>query len=327
MKRTALAVFVLLVITAHAQESRGADPLEDFPDAAAGQNLFEEAHALIQRSRFDEACPKLEESDRLERAVGTEYNLAVCYELSHHPASARRMYVKVAIFASQSGKESTAKDARDRAKKLDAVVPRLVLKTPNTPAGLRVRCDDQDLDIDALQKPVELDPGPHHVVATAEGFAPFDKSVTLDEGETKEMTLLLEARPAPSAAAPPPKAAPLSDTTSEGAVPWRWVGLGVAAVGAVGAGVGGYFALHAKSERDGSGCRDGQFCPDEASAERLRGAKSDANLATVFVVGGSALLVAGVVLFVVAPSPSRPGVTMAAAAGPRSTGLQVFGSW
>ena len=307
-----------------------ADPVS----ARRADKLFKEASEALSQKRYAEACPKLEESDRLERALGTEYNLAVCYELSHHSASARRMYVKVAIFASQSGKESTAKDARDRGKKLDAVVPRLVLKMPSDAAAVKVRCDDQEVDIDALHKPLELDPGPHHVVATAAGFVTFDKNVTLDEGETQEMTVVLTPVPGAAVVAAPPKSMPPSEPVKDApndakdsAVPWRWVGLGVAAVGVVGVGVGGYLALHAKSEKDDSGCREGQFCPDDASAERLRGAKSDANLATVFVVGGSALLVAGVVLIVVAPSPSRPAVAVSAAAGPQMTGLRIVGSW
>ena len=304
--------------------SAAADPAS----ARRADKLFKEAADAITQKRYAEACPKLEESNRLERAVGTEYNLAVCYELSHRPASARRMYGKAAALASQSNKESTAKEARERAKKLDTVVPRIVLKTQTDPAAFKVRCDDQDIDVEATRRPIEVDPGPHHFVATAEGFAPFERNVPLDAGETKEINMVLDALPSAHApAAPPPKTTAPDAAKEQATVPWRWVGLGAAAVGVIGVGVGGVFALGASSAKDDSGCRDGQFCPDEASAERLRGAKSDANLATVFVVGGSVLAVAGVVLFVVAPSPSRPAVTVSASAGTQLTGLRVLGSW
>ncbi|HSO37178.1 MAG TPA: hypothetical protein VLT33_31850 [Labilithrix sp.] len=297
----------------------------DPASARRADKLFKEASEALAQKHYAEACPKLEESDRLERAVGTEYNLAVCYELSHRPAAARRMYGKVAIFASQSGKEAAAKDARASAKKLDAIVPRLVLKAPSDPT-VKVRCDDQEIDVDALQRPIELDPGSHRVVATRAGAPAFEKIVSLDEGETKEVTIVLAAGAPPAIPVAPPKqdpSSPAADEAPTGGVPWRWVGVGVAAVGLVGAGVGGYFGLRASGERDDSGCRDGQFCPDDASAERLRSAKSDANLATIFMVGGGALVATGVVIFVVAPSPARGGV----AVGPTPMGMRVAGTF
>src|SRR4051812_27749418 len=107
-----------------------ADASADPASARQADKLFKQASDALALKRYDEACPKLEESDRLERAVGTEYNLAVCYELSHRPASARRKYLEVAAFAQKVGKDATAKEATERAKKLDLVVPRLVIRAP-----------------------------------------------------------------------------------------------------------------------------------------------------------------------------------------------------
>jgi hypothetical protein len=40
-------------------------------DTVAAQALFDEAKQLMANKRFDEACPKLEESNRLDPGVGT----------------------------------------------------------------------------------------------------------------------------------------------------------------------------------------------------------------------------------------------------------------
>ena len=103
--------------------------------------------------------------------------------------------------------------------------------------------------------------------------------------------------------------------------------MGVAAVGVVGIGVGGYFALHAKSASDASGCTDGRSCPDQASADRLRSAKSDADLATVLFIAGGALAVTGGVIFLVAPSKSGAAVSLSGAASRELTGVRVIGRW
>lgn len=317
----------------------------DPASARQADKLFKQAADALAQKHYDEACPKLEESDRLERAVGTEYNLAVCYELSHKTASARRKYLEAAAFARQSGKESTAKEATERAKKLDLVVPRLVLRAPaEKPAGASLRCDGQALDAEAWKRPIELDPGAHRVIVMADGFATFDKVVALVESETTDLQVVFTplAGGASPAAATPAKPEPGADQASTGGAPfpWKWVGVGAAAVGVVGIGVGGYFALHAKSESDDSGCTNGRTCPDEASASRLRTAKSDADLATILFVAGSVLTVGGGLLYFLAPSPSPSSGASAAqtpsrglhvkltpAASRELTGLRVLGSF
>ena len=317
----------------------------DPASARQADKLFRQAAEALAQKHYDEACPKLEESDRLERAVGTEYNLAVCYELSHKPASARRKYLEAAAFARQSGKETTAKEATERAKKLDLVVPRLVIRAPaDKPAGASLRCDGQPLDLEAWKKPIELDPGAHRVIVMADGFATFDKVISLVESETTDLQVVftpLAGRAAPPVVAAPGKPEPGADQSSSSGAPfpWKWIGLGAAAVGVVGMGVGGYFALHAKSASDDSGCTNGRTCPDEPSASRLRTAKSDADLATVLFVAGGVLTVGGGLLFFLAPSSPPSGATVAQsapqglrvkltpAASRELTGLRVIGSF
>ena len=58
-------------------------------DSAAARALFTEGRTLMEAERFDEACPKLEESLRLDQGIGTQFNLAHCWEKQGRTASRR----------------------------------------------------------------------------------------------------------------------------------------------------------------------------------------------------------------------------------------------
>ncbi len=49
-------------------------------DSAAARALFAEGRSLMEDERYAEACPKLEESLRLDHGMGTQFNLAHCWE-------------------------------------------------------------------------------------------------------------------------------------------------------------------------------------------------------------------------------------------------------
>jgi hypothetical protein len=56
-------------------------------DKAAAEALFDQGVRLMKQNSFAEACPKLEESDRIDPAVGTLLYLGECYD---GPPSAKR---------------------------------------------------------------------------------------------------------------------------------------------------------------------------------------------------------------------------------------------
>ena len=65
-------------------------------DATTADKLFEEANALAAVGRYAEACPKLAESQRIEPAVGTQFNLADCHEHLGQTATAFALFSEVA---------------------------------------------------------------------------------------------------------------------------------------------------------------------------------------------------------------------------------------
>jgi hypothetical protein len=202
MKRTALAVCVLLVLTSHARASHAADPLEDFPDAATGQDLFEEAHALIQKSRYSEACPKLEESVRLVPAVGAQLDLADCNEQIGKLATAWTGFLEVAARSKVSNQGEREKLARRRARALEPRVPKLVIDVPNAPLGVEVKRDGIAVDAAAWGKATPVDPGRHRVTVTAPGKQRWVTTVEIAEGATARVELPRELANAPDAPEP-----------------------------------------------------------------------------------------------------------------------------
>src|SRR4051812_13938347 len=94
--RVGLLSFALVLASqrAHAQET----------DSARAQALFERGVVLMDESRFDEACPMLEESQRLESAGGTVLNLAYCYERAGKLVAAASGYREAERIADSDGR-------------------------------------------------------------------------------------------------------------------------------------------------------------------------------------------------------------------------------
>jgi hypothetical protein len=93
VRRAALgAALALVAVLMSGDASADVSPA----DSAAARSLFDEARALLQAGKAAEACPKLEESQRLDPGMGTMFNLAECYERVGKTASAWTMFLQVA---------------------------------------------------------------------------------------------------------------------------------------------------------------------------------------------------------------------------------------
>src|SRR5262245_57364431 len=68
-------------------------------DPATARVLFAEGRKLLAAKNYAEACPKFEESLRLDSGIGAMYNLADCWEKSGRTASAWAMFLDTAAAA------------------------------------------------------------------------------------------------------------------------------------------------------------------------------------------------------------------------------------
>src|SRR5580700_6879370 len=119
------AAAVLLVV----MSARPAGAQATAQDQAVAQSLYDEAKKLMTANRWPDACPKLEESQRLDPTPVTEFYLADCYERAGRTASAWTTFLDLAAGEHKNGGTKEAereKVARDRAKALEPKLSQLV---------------------------------------------------------------------------------------------------------------------------------------------------------------------------------------------------------
>ncbi len=148
---------------------------------ALARTLFEDGRRLLNEKKFSEACPKLEESQRLDPAPGTQLNVAVCHEGEGRLATAWTEYNDA---LTQARRDQRPERAEFVATRLDSLSPQLsfmtIALTPGADvAGLEVVLDGATVGRAALGVPSPVDPGVHTVVAQARGRVPFKADVQI----------------------------------------------------------------------------------------------------------------------------------------------------
>jgi len=184
-------------------------------DRAAGEALFRAGRQAADAGDWPKACQRFEESNRLDPAVGTVFNLGYCREQLGQFASAWQRYLEVIERLPASDERATL--AQERARALEKKMARLVLELAEAPEGTVVLRDGIELTSASFGVALPVDPGTHVVEVRAPGHEPRRFEVTVAEGESKNLTLAPgELSPPKPAAAPAASSqAPLSATTSE----------------------------------------------------------------------------------------------------------------
>lgn len=287
-----LALSVAASVMTALPESLSAAPRDDAAKApgsrvAAAQALFEEGRELMRQGREREACPKFEESQRLDAGLGTQFNLADCYERLGKVASAHALFSEVAEKARVTAQKERERVARERAAAVEPHLSKLLIVVPGGHiAGLRVERDGAEVSRTQWGAPVPVDPGVHRVRAWGPGLREWTGEVTVPEGgAVQEVTVLVSEE------------RELFD-------PWhRKLGLAAAGVGVVGVSLGSFFGVRALMKKNEAGC-DGRVCDSAESGELRDQARSAGDIATVTMGIGAAGLATAAVLFWVVSEPS-----------------------
>ena len=190
-------------------------------DAALAESLFREGKRLLGEHKYAEACPKFEESYKLDHGLGTLLNLASCHEAAGKPASAWAEFSEAASRAKRDNDNDRAQLAEDHIKALEpklAHVSIAVAPGASVP-GLVVKFDSRELSSAALGVQIPVDPGTHLVEASAPGKQPYSQSFETPATATVLAITVPALRDAPAAAAPAgaPLAAPA--TTAQATPP------------------------------------------------------------------------------------------------------------
>lgn len=311
----ALAVSLARPAPALADPPPGAPPASD---PAAAQSLFNEARVLMQKGRFSEACPKLAQSQRIDPGGGTLLNLALCHEKEGKLASAWTEYEDSLSLARKTRRKDREQLASERIAALEPRLPRMSVEiAAPIPDGADVQVDGASIARAAWAVATPFDPGTHEVKVTAPGRATWSRAITLNEGETQHVPVLLETAPAPvlvdpcapgaqvpgvsCGAAPAPAAAPAPSAPAarifvglpESAPRARHRTAGYYVVGGVGLAaiaasvVTGVVALNLRSSsRDKCPLADRGFCTDAAGIDDANNARTYAWVSTIALVGG-----------------------------------------
>jgi hypothetical protein len=312
-------------------------PVTHADDAGAqAQVLFDEGKRLMDAENYTAACPKLAESQRLDPGNGTLARLATCHEKQGRTATAWSEFAELVTSAQRAGQADRERFARQRIAVLEPRLSRLTIVVPAdvaTIAGLVVQRDAIAVGVAAWGVGIPVDPGDHTVEASAPGKQTWSTHVAIGAANDSRQVAVpalaaafvqavpvAAAEPAPA----PPAAADARADAGSRSTQKTW-GLIVGAAGIVGLGVGSYFGVQALS----GSSQAKQTCPNAACAapgavQQNNDAKTDARIADVGFAVGVGGLVAGSLLYFLAPPSS--GLRVAPVVG-QTRGIVAQASW
>jgi hypothetical protein len=302
---------------------------------AQAQMLFDEGKRLMDAEDYAAACPKLAESQRLDPGNGTLARLATCHEKQGKTATAWSEFAELVTSAQRAGQADRERFGRQRIAVLEPHLSRLTIIVPAdvaTTSGLVIRRDAIAVGDAAWGVGIPVDPGDHAIEATAPGKEGWSSHVAIGAaGDAKQVTVpalaAVEASPTPVATAEVP-AAPLATDTqpaSGGRSTQKTWGLVVGGAGIVSLGIGSYFGVQALSgsSQAKQQCPDAA-CPSASALQQNDDAKSNARIADVGFAVGIGALVAGSLLYFLAPSTG--GLRVAPAVG-QTNGIVAEKAW
>ncbi len=288
----AFGLAVALIATAGGADAATSD------QRVMAEALFDEGISLMKAKRYQEACPKFAESQKLDPSSGTAFNLARCFQLTNRLASAWAGFRDAAAIARRDGDSKRAKLSKRAA---DAIEPKLARLVVNVPVAHRVQAlevfrDDVELPLSSWDVAVPIDAGGHEISAKAPGRAGWRTKISVP---SKPDTITINVP-----LLTPREVLPPADEGASSATTYRGVAIGLAAVGLVGMAISTAFTVVAVGKNDDSRAHcDDSGCDDTGFDLRTE-ARTAGDVATGAFIAGAATLGGGVTLWLLAPSSS-----------------------
>ena len=161
-------------------------------DLATAEALFDAGLRLMREGEYTRACPKFEESLKIDTGIGATLWLADCYEKSGRLASAWSTFRQAAWLAQQE-KDDRQAIAQQKLDALEPRVPKLMVTVGQGAAipELRVERDGVALAQQAWGVKIPVDPGKHDLVARAPGRETWRETVDIAEAQQLEVEIPL----------------------------------------------------------------------------------------------------------------------------------------
>ena len=294
-------------------------------ETSPAQALFEEGRTLVLQKQFDQACPKLAESLRLERGIGTALWLADCLEKSADLDGAWTRFREAADIAAQAHDDREA-IARRRQTSLETRVARHRLVVAADDAELSLQRDGVPVPAGEVGQELAIKAGVHTFTATAKGrqswsavieITPRPDAVIVNVPVLAAAPVIVAATLEPPIRAPHATASHVAVHRADALSGKRVAAISLASIGVVAIGTGTYFGLRAGSTYDRSNadghCTTANVC--DATGKTLRSdAKGQALVSTIGFAAGAAGIGAGVLLWFrgaperVVPGPGQVGL-------------------
>lgn len=275
------STLVLTPALAHAAPS--------YKDRAHARALAAEARKAAKDGRFDEAASKLAQAIELDPTSQYRLDLARAYagegKLIEAKGALDQLFDES---ATPHPDRHVVAAGKKLAGELEPKIPTITVSVTGPDENrTKIQIDGKEV---AAGSEVPFDPGDHVVDASADGFEPGERKVTLSEGQHEKVALTLAKTAPPPVAEKPPSRVP------------AYVAFGV---GAVGVGLGtafGIMAFHDKSKAEES-CT-GNVCTPAAQSS-IDSSLTKGNVSTVaFVVGGVGLAAGAYLWFKTSKKPA-----------------------
>lgn len=287
--------------------------LADKKDRA--EALWKQGKDLMAQKRYADACDAFEESFKLDPQIGTQANVAKCYEEWGKLGRAFTAY-KLAEKMAVEAKDSRLDKIQGLITELDPQVPRLTLKVPkDAPKDFKVTMDRKPVTV--LGEAFVVDPGPKTLEWWVGKGPKKQKIIAIERGGESEVTLDI---PKGSTIKKPGGGGGDGDAGDGGdggggATPavtkkpapgrnQRIGGIALGGAGVLAIGVSSIMTLSARGKYNDAldmYCNGRTNACDPMGLQITHDARSTANTATVVFLVGLAAVGGGVALYMLAP--------------------------
>jgi hypothetical protein len=299
-KTSRTALFLSLTLLARAA---GADP--SAADRATARTLAQEGQQALDAKKFSAAADKFTRADQLVHAPTLMLGLARAQLGMNKLVEAQESYNRIIREGvAQGSPRSWSKALEDATKEVDAITARLPWVTISVlgPTNPEVVIDSTPVPNASLGVKRPVNPGSHTIKASAEGFAPAEKTISFAEGQSVPVNLELEQAPTEAAPVAAPQAPEAPAPSGSGRKTAAFVALGIGGAGLAVGGVAGILAMSKHTQLK-------QHCPDGTCDPDTQGAALDSyhmvgNISTIGFIAGGVGVAAGAILLLTQPKES-----------------------